>query len=128
VGSDCVCAYSAFPVTELRVGELSQNDAGPFRSQKKGPFSRRHGIPWKRCAPLLQVCAGRAIIQAVQAGVPVASLSVPYSVADRRYAESLTTAAEYNIKVWGSTALTNQFGPAAKRKLRMVFFYLLARG
>ncbi len=49
-------------------------------------------------------CVGvrRAIIQAVQAGVPVVSLSIPYSVADRRFTEALNTAREYNIKVSGA--------------------------
>lgn len=43
----------------------------------------------------------RAIIEAVQAGVPVVSLSVPYSIADRTHAAALDTAREYSLKVWG---------------------------
>jgi hypothetical protein len=53
----------------------------------------------------------RAIISAIQAGVPVVSLSIPFSLADRSYQESLEVAKEYNIKV-GRT-VTNRPKPFA---------------
>lgn len=41
----------------------------------------------------------RAILTAVQAGVPVVSLQCPFSIADRSHMPSLEMAREYNIKV-----------------------------
>lgn len=47
----------------------------------------------------------RAIIKAIQAGVPVVSLSIPYALSDRNYTEALNTAREYNIKVFARDGL-----------------------
>ncbi|KAL6758295.1 radial spoke protein 5 [Haematococcus lacustris] len=41
----------------------------------------------------------RAVISAIQAGVPVVSLSIPFTLADRSHQASLEVAREYNIKV-----------------------------
>eukprot|EP00200_Dunaliella_tertiolecta_P005346 CAMPEP_0202357714 /NCGR_PEP_ID=MMETSP1126-20121109/11636_1 /ASSEMBLY_ACC=CAM_ASM_000457 /TAXON_ID=3047 /ORGANISM="Dunaliella tertiolecta, Strain CCMP1320" /LENGTH=540 /DNA_ID=CAMNT_0048950661 /DNA_START=137 /DNA_END=1759 /DNA_ORIENTATION=+ len=41
----------------------------------------------------------RAILSAIQAGVPVVSLQCPFSIADRSHMASLEMAREYNIKV-----------------------------
>lgn len=41
----------------------------------------------------------RAVLQAVQAGVPVASLQLPLSLADRTHYAALELAKEYGIKV-----------------------------
>ena len=41
----------------------------------------------------------RAVIQAIQAGVPVTAVQIPFSLADRSYAATLAVCREYNIKV-----------------------------
>ena len=41
----------------------------------------------------------RAILSAIQAGVPVVSLQVPFSMANRSHLDALEMAREYNIKV-----------------------------
>jgi len=41
----------------------------------------------------------RAIVTAIQAGVPVTAVSIPFSVADRSHAKALQVCREYNIKV-----------------------------
>ncbi|KAG1678863.1 hypothetical protein FOA52_003531 [Chlamydomonas sp. UWO 241] len=41
----------------------------------------------------------RSVIQAIQAGVPVSAVQIPFSIADRSFAESLAVARTYNLKV-----------------------------
>lgn len=41
----------------------------------------------------------RAIISAIQAGVPVVSVQIPFSIADRSHAATLAVCREYNLKV-----------------------------
>lgn len=41
----------------------------------------------------------RAVLTALQAGVPVSSVQVPYSIGDRSFAETLTLCKQYGIKV-----------------------------
>lgn len=41
----------------------------------------------------------RALLQAIQAGVPVVSVQVPFSIADRSYASTIAVCREYGIKI-----------------------------
>ena len=41
----------------------------------------------------------RAIISAIQSGVPVVAVQIPFSITDRSYAATLAVCREYNIKV-----------------------------
>jgi aryl-alcohol dehydrogenase-like predicted oxidoreductase len=41
----------------------------------------------------------RAVISAIQAGVPVVSVQIPFSIADRSYAATLAVCREYKLKV-----------------------------
>lgn len=41
----------------------------------------------------------RAVLSAIQSGVPVTSVQIPFSIADRSYADTLAVARQYNLKV-----------------------------
>ena len=44
-------------------------------------------------------------MDAIQAGVPIVSLQVPFSLTNRSYQKTLETAKEYNIKVFARDGL-----------------------
>lgn len=47
----------------------------------------------------------RALVSAIQAGVPVVAVSIPFSLADRSYGKTLQLARQYNLKVFARSGL-----------------------